>query len=51
MAGSFLGIPLGAVLGVGLINWMGMQATLLALGALYLVTTLSLLVNPALKNI
>lgn len=50
MAGSFLGIPLGAVLGVCLVNWMGMQATLLMLGALYLVTTLSLLVNPALKN-
>lgn len=50
MAGSFLGIPLGAVMGVCLVNWMGLQATLLVLGALYLGTTLSLLVNPALKN-
>lgn len=50
MAGSFLGIPLGAVLGVGLINWIGLPTTLWVLGALYLATTLSLLVNPALKN-
>lgn len=50
MAGSFLGIPLGAILGVCLVNWIGMQATLLVLGAFYLGTTLSLLVNPALKH-
>lgn len=50
-AGAYLGIPLGAVLGASLATWIGMQTSLLLLGALYLATTLSLLVNPALKKI
>jgi hypothetical protein len=38
------------VLGAFLVAWIGIQATLLIMGALYLATTLSLLVNPALKK-
>lgn len=49
-AGAYIGIPIGAVLGGFLVTWIGIQSTLLAMGALYIVTTLSLLVNPALKE-
>ncbi len=49
-AGAYIGIPIGAVLGGFLVTWIGIQSTLLAMGALYLVTTLSLLVNPALQK-
>lgn len=48
-AGAYMGIPLGAVLGGFLVTWIGIHNTLLAMGALYGVTTLSLLVNPALQ--
>lgn len=49
-AGAYIGIPIGAVVGGFLVTWIGIQGTLLAMGALYLVTTLSLLVNPALQE-
>lgn len=49
-AGAYIGIPIGAILGGFLVTWIGIQSTLLAMGALYVVTTLSLLVNPALKE-
>jgi MFS family permease len=49
-AGAYIGIPIGSVLGGFLVAWIGMQASLLAMGALYFVTTLSLLVNPAFKK-
>lgn len=49
-AGAYIGIPIGSVLGGFLVTWIGIQNTLLAMGALYLVTTLSLLVNPALRE-
>lgn len=49
-AGAYIGIPIGAVLGGFLVTWIGIQSTLLAMGALYCVTTLSLLVNPALQK-
>jgi hypothetical protein len=32
------------------VAWFGLQVTLLMMGALYLATTLSLLVNPALRG-
>lgn len=48
-AGVFLGIPLGALMSGYLVAWIGIQPTLLVFGAVYLVATLSLLVNPALR--
>jgi MFS family permease len=48
-AGAYLGIPLGGFAGGLLIQAVGLQPTLLILGACYFVTTASLLVNPALR--
>jgi MFS family permease len=49
-AGAMLGTPLGALLAGFSAAWMGTQATLVVFGAVYLLATLSLLVNPALKG-
>jgi len=49
-AGTLAGIPLGTFMSGYVVTWFGLQTTLLAMGALYLVTTLSLLVNPALRE-
>lgn len=49
-AGAFIGIPIGSLLGSFLVAWIGIPSTLLAMGAIYFVTTLSLLINPALKK-
>jgi MFS family permease len=48
-AGTLAGIPLGTFISGYVVGWLGLQTTLLVMGALYLATTLSLLVNPALK--
>ena len=49
-AGVLIGIPLGTFAGGYVATWLGLKATLLIMGALYLLTTASLLVNPALKK-
>jgi MFS family permease len=49
-AGAMLGIPLGGFAGGFLVQATGLRITLLILGACYLLTTASLLVNPALKT-
>ncbi len=49
-AGAFLGIPVGMLLGGGLVESLGLRPTLLIIAACYLLTTLSLLVNPALRD-
>jgi len=49
-AGATIGIPLGALLSGYLGQWLGLQTTLIVLGAIYIVTTASLLVNPALAR-
>ncbi|HEX6818599.1 MAG TPA: MFS transporter [Ktedonobacterales bacterium] len=46
---AYIGIPLGAVLGGVLVTWIGIRDALLVMGAIYAVTTLSLLINPALQ--
>lgn len=50
-AGVMLGAPLGALISGLAGSWFGVQETLLAFGAIYLVATLSLLVNPAMKDL
>ena len=50
-AGVLAGIPLGTFISGYVVAWLGLQMTLLIMGVLYLVTTLSLLVNPALKGL
>ncbi len=51
MAFAALGMPLGVLTSGYLINGIGIQRTLLIMGACYLVVTLSLFLNPALyKN-
>ncbi len=42
--------PLGSFGGRFLVQWAGVRATLLVLGTCYLATTVSLLVNPALRS-
>jgi MFS family permease len=49
-AGTLAGIPLGTFMSGYVVAWFGLQVTLLMMGALYLATTLSLLVNPALRG-
>jgi MFS family permease len=49
-AGAYLATPLGAFVGGYLVQGIGLQAALIALGACYSVTTASLLVNPALRK-
>ena len=49
-AGVLVGIPLGAGVSGYVVAWAGLQMTLVVMGALYLVTTLSLLIHPALRQ-
>jgi MFS family permease len=49
-AGILAGIPLGTVVSGYLATWIGLQMTLIVIGTVYLVTTLSLLLNPALRK-
>ncbi len=49
-AGVFIGVPLGTALSGYLATFVGLRTTIIGMGALYLLTTLSLLVNPALKT-
>lgn len=49
-AGTMAGIPLGTFAAGFVVTWIGLQGTLAVMGALYLLTTLSILVNPALKK-
>lgn len=49
-AGAYVGIPVGAFVSGYVVTWIGLQASIVVIGALYLLTTLSLLVNPALKG-
>lgn len=50
-AGSFLGTPLGGLLAGGLAPVIGLPACILLFGAIYLVATGSLFVNPALRSL
>ncbi len=49
-AGGFLAMPFGAVLSGYLVEWIGIQLSLVVIGACYLATTASLLVNPAIRG-
>jgi predicted MFS family arabinose efflux permease len=49
-AGVLVGIPLGTFVSGYVVTWIGLEYTLLVMGALYFLTTASLLVNPALKK-
>ena len=48
-AGAMMGVPLGAVMAGYMASWIGPRWSLVLMGAVYLLATLSLLVNPALK--
>ncbi len=50
-AGVLVGIPLGTLASGYLVAWVGLQLTLAIMGALYLVTALSLLIHPAMRQI
>lgn len=49
-AGVLAGIPLGTFAGGFVAAWIGLRTTILIIGIIYLLTTLSLLVNPATKK-
>jgi MFS family permease len=49
-AGAYLAVPLGMLLTGYLVEWKGVRATLLVQAGCYLVITLSLLFNPALRE-
>jgi MFS family permease len=49
-AGAYLAVPLGMVLVGYLVEWVGIRATLFVQAACYLIVTLSLLFNPALRE-
>ncbi len=44
------GMPLGALISGFVAAWIGLRATLIAIGAIYLLATLPVLVNPQLKK-
>ncbi len=49
-AGTMAGLPLGTFAFGFVAAWIGLRATLAVMGAIYLMATLSILVNPALKK-
>lgn len=49
-AGVLAGIPLGTFAGGYIAAWIGIRTTLIVMGAIYLVTTGALLVNPVMKK-
>ena len=49
-AGAYIGVPLGALLSGYLGLWLGLRTTLIVMGAIYIVMTASLLVNPATRH-
>lgn len=49
-AGAYLAVPLGMLLAGYLLEWKGVRTTLLAQAVCYLTITLSLLINPALRE-
>ena len=50
IAGAFVGIPLGTLLSGYIVPLIGLRMSLVVIGTLYLLTTGSLLINPALKT-
>ncbi len=48
-AGAFVGVPLGTASSGYVATFLGLRTTIIVMGAIYLLATLSLLVNPALK--
>lgn len=49
-AGAYLAVPLGMLLTGYMAEWKGVRTTLLIQASIYLVITLSLLINPALRQ-
>ncbi len=49
-AGVLAGIPLGTFISGFVVTWIGLRSTLLLMGGIYLLATLSILINPALKG-
>jgi MFS family permease len=49
-AGAWVAMPLGVLVAGVALDGAGLRPTLLAIGACYLVTTLTLVVNPAIKG-
>ena len=49
-AGFLAGVPIGTFASGYIVSWLGLSTTILIMGTLYLLATLSLLVNPALKG-
>lgn len=49
-AGAYLAVPLGMLLAGYMIEWKGVSTTLLVQAGIYLVITLSLLINPGLRE-
>ena len=47
--GTLIGVPLGTVSSSYVATLLGLRTTIIAMGTIYLLTTLSLLINPALK--
>jgi MFS family permease len=47
---AYVATPLGVLLGGYAVEWLGLRATIAAIAAGYLLTTLTLLVNPALRE-
>jgi MFS family permease len=50
-AGAWLTMPLGVLLAGGLTEWLGLRPLLVALAAIYMLATLSMLIIPALRDL
>jgi predicted MFS family arabinose efflux permease len=49
-AGAFAALPLGVLFAGYLVEWLGLRITILGVAGGYLLVTLSLLVNPAIRE-
>jgi MFS family permease len=49
-AGFLAGVPIGTFASGYIVSWLGLSTTILIMGILYLLATLSLLINPVLKG-
>jgi MFS family permease len=50
-AGAFAALPLGVLLAGYLVEWLGLRSTILVVAGGYLLVTVSLLVNPAIRQL
>lgn len=49
-SGSYMAMPAGVLIGGFMLEWIDLRATFIVIGVCYLITTLSLIINPAIHD-